>query len=213
MAVDDGYDPVTGYPKFKDSGAPDVGLDPMEVARYAATVGNRIMGTTTYLNNYAYKREGLAGYDTTLGVPVVYRGGAWKRETSFRTFSLARSAMTDNSTFFQVPVEDTTKGTAAPFTYANGADGRINLEAGIYLLHAIVHPGGATTGTSFVQISATTQGLLGRGGVSINADPWMSCTALFRADGTEGIITFIQKVTGGASNGSGTLRITKLTNL
>ncbi|WP_433584541.1 hypothetical protein [Microbacterium hydrocarbonoxydans] len=215
MAVDDGYDPVTGYPKFKDSGAPDVGLDPMEVARYAAAVGNRIMGTTAYLNGYAYKREGLAGYDTTLGTPVVYRSGAWRREVSFRTFSLARSSMTDGTLFFQVVTEDTAKDTEPAFAYTyDGANGRVTPEAGIYLLHATGHPGGVVTGTTFLQILGSTQGVLARGTVAINADPWMTCSALFRANGTESFTVGIQKTTGGAaSNGSGFLSVTKITTL
>ncbi|MEV4737193.1 MULTISPECIES: hypothetical protein [unclassified Microbacterium] len=219
MAVDE-RDSVTGRPIFTDIGAPDTGVDPTEVGKYAAEVGNRIVGTTTYLENYAYRRDGLAGFDVTRGCPVIYRGtkttGSWKREVSFRTFGLARGGMTDGTPFFQVPTEDTAKDTEPAFTYTyNGANGQLTPEAGIYLLHVKAHPGGVVTGTTFVQIRGTTTatGLLARSGSSISADPWMACTALFRADGTEGFIVDIQKQTGGQSAGSGALSMTKLATL
>lgn len=81
MAVDDGYDPTTGYPRFKDSGAPDIAVDPTEVAKYAGRVGNRIIDTTSGLDTYGYRREGLAGYDTTVRREKRYYGtlasGRW----------------------------------------------------------------------------------------------------------------------------------------
>lgn len=208
------YDATTGRPIFPDSGAPDVGVDPTEVGKYAAEVGTRILGTTTYLNGYAYKREGLAGYDTTRGCPVVYRSGNWVREVSFRTFNLARGGMTDGTAFFQVPTEDTAKDTEPAFTYSVSLE-KIKLEAGVYLVSVKAHPGSATTGQSFVAIKGSVQGVIpgGRGAVALNADPWMTATATFRADGSEDLIIDIQKTTGNTSNGSGVLNITKLTTL
>jgi len=178
--------------------------------------GNGFKGTTTQRNALTAGQmyEGMSWFDTTLGVELVRRGSEWKRHVSFRTFGLARSAMTDGTVFFQVPTEDTAKDTEPAFAYTyDGANGRITPEAGIYLLHATGHPGGVATGTTFLQLLAATQGLLARGGVQINADPWMSCSALFRASGSEGFAVGIQKQTGGPANGSGVLSMTKLANL
>lgn len=210
------YDPTTGRPIFPDSGAPDVGVDPTAVGIYAAEVGNRIMGTTAYLTNYAYRRDGLGGFDTTRGCPVIYRGtfatGTWKREVSFRTFNIARGGMTDGTAFFQVPTEDTAKDTEPAFTYSVSLE-KIKLEAGVYMVSVKAHPGAVTTGQSFVAIRGSVQGVVARGPVSLNADPWMTCAALFRADGTEDLIVDIQKTTGGSSNGSGVLNIAKIATL
>lgn len=216
MAVDDGYDATTGAPKFKDTGAPDIAVDSNIIAAYAGRVGTRIIDTTANLAAYPYRRDGLAGYDTTRGCPVIYRGsfstGAWVREISFRTFNLARGGMTDGSAFFQVPTEDTAKDTEPAFTYSVSLE-KIKLEAGIYLVSVKAHPGAVTTGQSFVALRGSVQGVLGRGPVALNADPWMTCAAIFRADGSEDLIVDIQKQTGGSSNGSGVLNITKLTTL
>ncbi|MEV4735569.1 MULTISPECIES: hypothetical protein [unclassified Microbacterium] len=179
--------------------------------------GNRFKGTTNERNAFTdagFAVEGQEWFDTTMGCLLIRRGTAWKREISFRTFTLARGGMTDNQTFFQVPTEDATKDTEPAFSYAyNGANGQITPEAGVYMLSVKAHPGGVATGTSFVQIRGTVQGLLGRGAFVIAADPWMSTSSLFRADGTEGFIVDIQKVTGSASAGSGALHMTKLTTL
>lgn len=78
MAVDE-YDPVTGSPIFKDTGAPDVGVDPTEAAKYAARVGNRIMGANlAALNAYAYKRKGLKGVALDTLREYTHDGSAWK---------------------------------------------------------------------------------------------------------------------------------------
>lgn len=80
MAVNN-YDPVTGRPNFADSDPPDVKVDPGAAAKFAESVGNRIVGTTAELNAYAFRREGLEGYDTTLRREKVYFGtkasGRW----------------------------------------------------------------------------------------------------------------------------------------
>lgn len=208
------YDPIDGSPLFRDSDPPDIKVDPRAAAIYAAEVGNRIVGTTLYLNAYAYKREGLAGFDTTLGCSVVCRGGTWKRDVSFRVFSIVRGGMTDGTVFFQVPTEDATKDTEPAFTYAyNPGDGKLTLEAGVYLIHATSHPGAVVTGTTFMQLRAGTQGILDRKNPVLNADPVMSLSAQFRADGTEGLYIEMQKATGGSSNSSGTLRITRVSGL
>jgi hypothetical protein len=206
-----GTNPVDGRPLFRDTDSPDIKLDPQQVADYAAEVGNRIVGTTAYLENYAFKRDGLAGYDTTRGCAVTYRGDTWRRDVSARFFTTARGGMTDGTPFFQVPVEDTGQDTEPAFTYTySNTDGRVTLEAGVYLLHAKGHPGSVNTGTSFLQLRGTSQGVLDRKGPAISADPVMYVSALFRADGSEGLIVEIQKQTGGSSNGAGTLSIARI---
>jgi len=181
--------------------------------------GNRFKGTTgerDAFTNAGFAVEGHEWFDTTMGCLLIRRGSAWKRDVSFRTFTLARGGMTDNTAFFQVPTEDTAKDSEPAFLYSyDGASGKLTPEAGIYLLHAKGHPGSVATGASFIQIrsSATAVGLLARASVSVNSDPWMACTALFRADGTEGFITEIQKVTGGAHGSFGILNVTKLTTI
>lgn len=179
--------------------------------------GNRFKGTTTQRNTFTtagFAVEGHEWFDTTLSTPLIRRGGAWKREVSFRQFATARSAITDGALWAQVPTEDTSKDTEPAFTFAyNSTDAKVTPEAGVYLLHATAHPGGATTGVSFVQLRAATQGLLAIGGVSNPANPWSSCFALFRTDGTEGFYVEVQKQTGGASNSTGSLRVTKLTTI
>ena len=86
------YDPVEGFPIFEDTDAPDIKVDPTEAARFAAEVGNRIVGTTTYLNNYEYQREGLRGYDVTLKREVLHNGAGWvvvfQYDTGWQTLPL-----------------------------------------------------------------------------------------------------------------------------
>lgn len=76
MAVDT-YDPITGRPIFLDGGAPDIAVDPTEVGKYAAEVGNRIVGTTAYRDGYPYKRKGLRAGDTTTNKEYEYTGEGW----------------------------------------------------------------------------------------------------------------------------------------
>lgn len=78
MAVDS-YDPTTGRPIFLDTGAPDIGVDPTEVGKYAADVGNRIVrADLAALNAYSYKRAGLSGYAADTKRDYVYDGSGWR---------------------------------------------------------------------------------------------------------------------------------------
>lgn len=153
--------------------------------------------------------------DLSTGIRYQRVLGAWEATgTSFRHFTLSRAAMTDGTTFFQVPTEDTAKAAGPGFGYSyNGANGGLKLDSGVYVLTVRAHPGGVTTGTTFTQLRGTSQGVLARNAPAISADPWMTGSALFRADGTEELITDIQKSTGGSSNGSGFLSITRLRGL
>lgn len=72
------YDATTGRPIFPDSGAPDVGVDPTEVGKYAAEVGNRIVkADLAALNAYAYKRAGLMGHALDTKTDYVHSGSGW----------------------------------------------------------------------------------------------------------------------------------------
>lgn len=77
MAVD-GYDPITGAPQFSGGGAPDLAVDPTEVAKYAADVGNNIIRVNlAALEAYEYKRKGLAGFALDTGTPYLHNGTGW----------------------------------------------------------------------------------------------------------------------------------------
>jgi hypothetical protein len=179
--------------------------------------GNRFKGTTAERNAWTdsgYAYEGQEWFDTTLSAALIRRGASWKREISFRHFTTARGGMTDGAPFFQVPVEDAGKDTEPAFMYGySNTDGRVTLEPGVYQVHAKGHPGSVVTGTTFMQLRGTVQGVVDRKVPAVSADPVMYVSALFRADGTEGLIVEIQKQTGGSSNASGTLSIARIGGL
>lgn len=73
------YDPTTGRPIFPDSGAPDIGVDPTEVGKYAAEVGNRIVkADLAALNAYPYRRAGLFGHALDKKTEYQHDGSAWR---------------------------------------------------------------------------------------------------------------------------------------
>lgn len=77
MAVDS-FHPVTGAPQFLDTGAPDIGVDPTEVGKYAADVGNRIIrADLAALTAYSYKRQGLRGHALDTASDYTYSGTGW----------------------------------------------------------------------------------------------------------------------------------------
>ncbi len=77
MAVDS-TDPTTGRPIFLDTGAPDIGVDPTEVGKYAADVGNRIVrADLAALEAYAHKRAGLSGHALDTGTDYDHTGTGW----------------------------------------------------------------------------------------------------------------------------------------
>lgn len=77
MAVDS-YNPVTGAPQFSGSGAPDIAVDPTEVAKYAADVGNSIIRANfAALDAYGYKRAGLRGVALDTGFTYEHDGSGW----------------------------------------------------------------------------------------------------------------------------------------
>lgn len=77
LAIDE-RDPLTGYPKFLDTGAPDIGVDPTEAAKYASEVGNRIMlANKSALDAYDYRRKGLRGKALDTGYEYEHDGTGW----------------------------------------------------------------------------------------------------------------------------------------
>ena len=79
MAVD-AVDPVDGYPKFLDTGAPDLAVDQTAVAKYASERGTRLIGTTAARTAYAYKKKGLRWFDTSLDTEFVHNGTGWTND-------------------------------------------------------------------------------------------------------------------------------------
>jgi hypothetical protein len=83
-----------GEPKFSDSGAPDIAVDPTKVAEYARFVGNRITGTTAQRNAFNHPDwphlttpwEGLVWYDTTLDREFLWTGSGWKPTAPWGAF-------------------------------------------------------------------------------------------------------------------------------
>jgi len=74
-----GVDSTTGYPKFPEEDAPQLGSDLEEVAAFAADVGTRIVrANLAGLNAYAYKRAGLSGHALDTGLDYVHDGSAWR---------------------------------------------------------------------------------------------------------------------------------------
>lgn len=83
MAVNS-FDPITGAPRFVDSDAPDIKVDPNEAAKYAADVGNYIVrDNLTALDAYAYKRKGLRGFARDTGYEYLHDGTVWTTASAF----------------------------------------------------------------------------------------------------------------------------------
>lgn len=73
-----------GEPEFADGDAPDVAVNPSEVAKYAAKRGTRPIGTTAQRNAYAYPKYGLQWFDTTLGREFIFLTEGWTRSSYAR---------------------------------------------------------------------------------------------------------------------------------
>lgn len=83
-------------PKFADADAPDLAVNPTQVAAYAAKVGNRRTGTTAERNAATGLDvwEGLLWGDTTDGVEYRRTAGAWKAWYSdWRVYSAALTGL------------------------------------------------------------------------------------------------------------------------
>lgn len=203
-------------PEFNNS--PQTTTDLNRLRDLALERGNRFVLTTAERSALSgdLPYEGMEVFDLDLESTVIYRGGAWKRVVSFRSFTLGRSGMTDGSLFFQVMTEDTAKDTEPAFSYAyvgsGGDNGKLTPEAGIYSLSVRLHPGSAATGATYAQIRSTAE-LLARGSVAVNADPWATPAAIFRADGTVGFWVEMSKTTGGTHTAFGELKIVRLGDL
>jgi len=66
-------------PEFADGDAPDVAVNPSQVAKYAARFGNKTTGTTAERGTAsAWAWENLLWKDTTDGIEYLRTGGAWK---------------------------------------------------------------------------------------------------------------------------------------
>ena len=67
-------------PHFADADAPDVAVNPTQVADYAAKVGNRRVGTFGERQAASANDvwDGLAWFDTNENAEYIYRAGAWR---------------------------------------------------------------------------------------------------------------------------------------
>lgn len=89
------YNATTGAPEYDDADAPDVAVNPTEVAAFAASVGTRLIGDDTSMGAYAYAREGLQWYNTTDKATYVHDGTDWvKRFWDTGWVNLAPSLVT-----------------------------------------------------------------------------------------------------------------------
>jgi hypothetical protein len=94
-----------GEPEFKDGDAPDVALNPTQVGKYAALVGNRRVGTTA-------QRNAALTEDPTLSTPGSWNGLEWWDTTLKRAFILVdggwAAELHRGGSFFDVVAADGT---------------------------------------------------------------------------------------------------------
>lgn len=89
------YNATTGAPEYDDADAPDLAVNPTEVAAFAASVGTRPIGDTTARGAYAYAREGLRWYDETEDFEYLHNGSGWKHVTALsRSYTPTLTGMT-----------------------------------------------------------------------------------------------------------------------
>lgn len=100
------FDPATGAPIFDDADAPDVAQNPTEAAAFAGRVGTRLIGTTSERVAYAYAREGLRWYDTTVEGEFIHNGSGWVCGDAPRTEVVSRNISGTNTFVNQVPFAD-----------------------------------------------------------------------------------------------------------
>jgi hypothetical protein len=118
-------DPTTGAPVYLDTDAPDPAVNPSEVAGFAASVGTRLIGSTTDLNAYGYGRDGLRWYDTTLKCEYRHDGTSWRAEMTLQKAFTWSRANVDTTPQYPELVEDvgnTTESSLASFQRVSGSD-------------------------------------------------------------------------------------------
>lgn len=164
MAVDS-YDPTTGAPQFSDGGAPDIGVDPTEVGKYAADVGNRVVRSSlAELELYGFKRAGLAGYATDTNTEYRHDGTNWVKRFwdtgwqnvtglasgwSAQTPDILEYRVKDGLCYMNGRIDSTTGAGNTVFTLSSGA--RPSRE----FVHS-VRTTSVTEGPSFVVVIRTT---------------------------------------------------------
>lgn len=72
------FNATTGAPEYADADAPDVAVNPTEVAAFAATVGTRLIGDNAAMIAYGYAREGLLWWDTDNDSEYRHNGTTWQ---------------------------------------------------------------------------------------------------------------------------------------
>jgi hypothetical protein len=157
-------DPTTGAPVFLDSDAPDPAVNPSEVAGFAASVGTRLIGSTTERNAYAYGRDGLRWYDTTLKTEYRDDGTNWRAELTLQKAFTWSRANVDSTAQYPELVEDvgnTTESSLASFQRVSGVDpdGIAGVKVptpGVYHVSVGMNLAAVAGGRSFIQIGLDT---------------------------------------------------------
>jgi hypothetical protein len=163
MAVNS-FDPITGAPRFVDSDAPDIKVDPNEAAKYAADVGNYIVrDNLTALDAYAYKRKGLRGFARDTGYEYLHDGTAWTTASAFvllgaKTLTAANTADFDgvfSSRFanYLVRVNVRSLSSAGSIAFQMRAGGSNAAGASDYVAVSRSNSGGSVTGASVASSS------------------------------------------------------------
>jgi hypothetical protein len=173
MAVNS-FDPVTGSPRFVDTDAPDIKVDPQKAAEYAADVGNRIMrANLAALDAYPYKRKGLRGkaLDTMIEyehtgsshVPVSARlVGRVKRSSSATTFPSSGYTNVAANTFWTADVNQGVASYNAGWTIPITSRYLVEYEiraTGSFLAGITVNYAGASPSLILTSTPAAVQGI------------------------------------------------------
>lgn len=188
-------DATTGHPIFDDADAPDLAVNPTEVAAFAAEVGTRLIGDTADRTAYTYAREGLGWYDTTLDTEYLHNGSGWvpARGYSQEAYTWSRSNVDLTPQYPELVADgtNTTDSSLSSFQRVSGTDpdgvGGVKIAvAGVYHISASVVIA-AATGRSFIQIGADSDFYRMRASVSTGED-FMSVNHVVRTTAVDQVI-------------------------
>jgi hypothetical protein len=156
-----------GEPEFKDGDAPDTALNPSQVGKYAALVGNRRIGTTAQRQAALTEApsttgtgvwEGLEWFDTQARALYVLMDGAWQQVSGTWTGTCTQSVGQGGPS--GVGRFSRTGGQSSPAAdfMSMGGDGRFVLARGSYAMTATMTlTGSRSAGRTFVEIIDTGQ--------------------------------------------------------
>ncbi len=123
-----------GEPQFKDVDAPDVAVNPTQVAAYAALVGNRKAGTSAdrkALTGVAVW-PGLEYFETDTGSTFVYTAAGWiNPDMQFAQFTTRAGGVPDGGPY-QAGTVTAVGGKTVGGGFATLANNKITLVPGLY---------------------------------------------------------------------------------